>query len=160
MSAELPERHFDAIVMADVIEHLADPAGALTRARGLLREGGVLCLVAPDAGSAVARALGARWWSVIPTHVHYFTRVSLARLLRHCGFDVIATATAPKVFSVRYYLDRVRGYSPALSRALVGAAERIRVADRMWGPDFHDRMVMVGRAERHSGRESPWTSES
>jgi SAM-dependent methyltransferase len=150
MSAELPERRFDAIVMGDVIEHLVDPAAALARARELLRDGGVLCIVAPDAGSLVALTLRARWWSVIPTHVQYFTRASLARLLRRCGFRVIATATAPKVFSVRYYLDRVGGYSPRLARVLVNVAERVGVSERMWGPDFRDRMVMLATAEQAS----------
>src|SRR5205807_6541778 len=74
MSAQLPERHFDAIVMGDVIEHLVDPAAALARANELLRNGGLLCIVTPDAGSVVARTLRSRWWSVIPTHVQYFTR--------------------------------------------------------------------------------------
>ena len=150
INADLPPQHFDAIVMGDVIEHLVDPAAALERARELLREGGVLCLVAPDAGSVVARTLRARWWSVIPTHVQYFTRASLARLLARAGFAVIATATAPKVFSVRYYLDRARGYSPAVAAVLVGLAERAGVSNRMWGPDFRDRMVMLARTEQAS----------
>lgn len=150
MSAQLPQRHFDAIVMGDVIEHLLDPAAALARASELLRDGGLLCIVAPDAGSVVARTLRGRWWSVIPTHVQYFTRASLANLLGRGGFRVLATATAPKVFSVRYYLDRIGGYSPPLARALVGAAERLGMADRMWGPDFRDRMVMLATAEQAS----------
>jgi hypothetical protein len=60
---------------------------------------------------------------------------------------VIATATAPKVFSVRYYLDRVGGYSPRLARVLVNVAERMGVSERMWGPDLRDRMVMLATAE-------------
>jgi hypothetical protein len=63
---------------------------------------------------------------------------------------VIATATAPKVFSVRYYLDRVGGYSPRLARVLVNVAERVGVSERMWGPDFRDRMVMLATAEQAS----------
>jgi SAM-dependent methyltransferase len=159
MNAELPERRFDAIVMGDVIEHLVDPAAALARARELLRDGGLLCLVAPDAGSLVARTLRARWWSVIPTHVQYFTRTSLARLLDRCGFSVIATATAPKVFSVRYYLDRIGGYSPPLARALGDADQRAGVSERMWGPDFRDRMVMLATAEQASTTGMAWTAE-
>lgn len=147
-TAELPDRHFQAIVMGDVIEHLLDPAAALERLRALLADGGVLCLIAPDAGSLIARALGRRWWSVIPTHVQYFTRASLSRLLERCGFSVIEVATSPKVFSVRYYLDRGRGYSPRLAAALVSVAERAEAADRMWGPDFRDRMVMLARVEQ------------
>jgi hypothetical protein len=95
---------------------------------------------------------------VIPTHTQYFTRTSLAALVERCGFRVTATATAPKVFSVRYYLDRARGYSPMLARVLVGAAERLRIADRMWGPDFHDRMVMLATAEQ-AGSAIPLVGE-
>ncbi len=89
-SAQLPAGEFDAITMGDVIEHLRSPSDALARIRSLLAPGGVLWLALPDAGSAVARALGRRWWSVIPTHAQYFTRGSLAgaaepRRLRGAG---------------------------------------------------------------------------
>ena len=136
---------FDAVVMADVIEHLVDPAAAVTRIRGALAPRGVLALALPDAGSALARAMGRRWWSVLPTHVQYFTRPSLARLLEANGYEVVETRTAPKAFSVRYYLGRIEGYSPRTSRALVGAAERAGIADRMWAPDFRDRMLVLAR---------------
>ena len=60
----------------------------------------------------MARALGRRWWSVLPTHVQYFTRGSISELLRRGGFDVLEVHTAPKAFTVRYYLERIGGYSP------------------------------------------------
>ncbi|HEX4109903.1 MAG TPA: class I SAM-dependent methyltransferase [Solirubrobacteraceae bacterium] len=140
---ELPADHFQAVVMADVIEHLIDPGAALDRVSATLAPGGVLCLVLPDAGSRVARVLGPRWWSVIPTHVHYFTRRSLATLLRRHGFEVREVATAPKVFSVGYYLQRTAGYSPPLGRALVTGARRAGLSERLWAPDFRDRMLVI-----------------
>ena len=100
----------------------------------------------PDAGSRVARALGARWWSVIPTHVQYFTRASLRTLLRRHGYEVIDIATQPKAFSVRYYLSRIEGYSAPAGRALGRGAQRVGLADRMWAPDFRDRMLVIARA--------------
>jgi SAM-dependent methyltransferase len=145
LQAPLPERAFSAVTMGDVIEHLPDPGAALDRVRALLRDGGVVWLALPDAGSAVARALGRRWWSVIPTHVHYFTRTSLTMLLRARGFEVIEVATAPKAFSVGYYLGRIGGYAPPVADALVGAAWRAGVAERMWAPDFRDRMAVMAR---------------
>lgn len=143
--ADLHEDHFSAVVMGDVLEHLPDAGAALDRARSLLRPEGVLALEVPDAGSRLARAMGRRWWSVIPTHVHYFTRGSLEVLLRRRGFEPIVVTTDPKAFTVRYYLDKTSGYSPGVSAALVRAAERLGIAERVWAPDFRDRMLVVAR---------------
>ena len=136
---------FEAVVMGDVIEHLVEPGAALRRVRRALSDAGVLALALPDSGSLVARTMGRRWWSVLPTHVQYFTRASLTRLLEGSGYEVLEVTTAPKAFSVRYYLGRVEGYSPRLGRALVSAAERVRLADRLWAPDFRDRMLVIAR---------------
>lgn len=143
--ADLPERAFDAVVLGDVIEHLPDPGAALDRIARLLAPGGVLWMALPDAGSRLARLMGARWWSVIPTHVQYFTRASMATLLERKGWEPLEVTTAPKAFTVRYYLDRVGGYSRPLARALVRGAEALRLADRLWAPDFRDRMAVVAR---------------
>jgi SAM-dependent methyltransferase len=146
--AELPAGAFNAVFMGDVIEHLVDPASALDRIGELLAPGGVVALALPDAGSRLARAMGPRWWSVLPTHVQYFTRDSLATLLRRRGFAPLVVRSAPKAFTVRYYLERIGGYSPAVSSVLVEGAESLGVADRMWAPDFRDRMLMIARGPR------------
>lgn len=65
-------------------------------------------------------------------------------LARH-GFELLSVVTAPKVFTVRYYLDRISGYSPPVGRALVGAAATAGLADRLWAPDFRDRMGVIAR---------------
>ena len=144
-TVDLPQAAFDCVVMGDVIEHLPDPGAALEGVARLLRPGGVLYLALPDAGSAVARRLGARWWSVLPTHLQYFTRASLARLLRARGFTVEWMGTAPKAFTVRYYLERLKGYSPPVAAGAVAVAERAGAADRLVWPDFRDRMAVVAR---------------
>lgn len=141
--AELDRGTWDAIVMGDVIEHLLDPGAALARCAELLRPGGVVALILPDSGSPLARAMGRRWWSVIPTHVQYFTRDSIELLLRRSGLTPLETATSPKAFTVRYYLERIGGYSDGVSAALVGAAERAGIAERIWAPDFRDRMIVI-----------------
>jgi SAM-dependent methyltransferase len=151
LEADLPERQFDAVVMGDVIEHIPDAAGALDRIGRLLRPGGVLHLALPNAGSRLARRMGPRWWSVIPTHVQYFTRPSLFTLLRRRGFEPLWAGTAPKAFTVRYYLERIGGYSRPLAGALTGAATAAGVADSMWAPDFGDRMAVIARIQSPRG---------
>ncbi len=146
LTTELPLRHYDAIVMGDVIEHLPRPGEALDRMAELLRPGAIAWMALPDAGSVVARGMRARWWSVIPTHVQFFTRSSLRTLLERHGWTVLEISSSPKAFSVRYYLERVGGYSPGLARLLVRGARAVRLADRMWAPDFHDRMAVIARA--------------
>lgn len=145
LAEESAAGEFGAVTMGDVLEHLPDPGAALDRLAGALAPGGVLWLALPDAGSRVARVMGRRWWSVLPTHVHYFTRASLRRLLESRGWRVLEVGTAPKSFTVRYYLGRLAGYSPPLSRGLIAAAEAAGVADRLWTPDFGDRMEVVAR---------------
>ena len=144
-TASLPDGAFEAVVLGDVIEHIVDPGEALDRIMRLLAPGGVLYLALPDSGSVLARRMGSRWWSVLPTHVQYFTRDSLALLLERRGYERLWTGTAPKTFSLEYYLWRISGYSPALSRLLIRLARVVRIAGRLWTPDFRDRMGVVAR---------------
>lgn len=146
LTSPLPLGEYDAVVMGDVIEHLPRPGEALDRLAELLRPGGVAWLALPDAGSLVARRMGRRWWSVIPTHVQFFTRDSITTLLERRGWTVLQIATAPKAFSVRYYLQRIGGYSPLVARLLVRGAHGAGVAEHMWAPDFRDRMAVIARA--------------
>ena len=148
-TAPLPEHHFDAVTLGDVIEHLPRPAEALDRIASLLGDDGVAWFALPDAGSRLARTMGKRWWSVIPTHVQYFTRDSISTLLTRHGWEVLEIGTSPKAFTVRYYLERIGGYSAPVSKGLVRTAAAARVAERMWAPDFGDRMMVIARRPAH-----------
>lgn len=143
--APLEPGTFQAVVLADVIEHLVEPGDALRRVADLLAPGGVVYLTLPDAGSRLAKLMGRRWWSVVPTHLQYFTRHSMETLLTRTGYEPLWMGTAPKTFSAEHYLDRLGGYSPALARILVRAGRRTRIAGRMWSPDFRDRMAVIAR---------------
>jgi SAM-dependent methyltransferase len=148
LSADLEPASFDAIILGDVIEHLTDPLDALRHIATLLAPGGVLYMALPDSGSRLARLMGARWWSVIPTHIQYFSRESMRILLGRAGFVTLDIHTAPKTFSVEYYLWRIGGYSPAWSQRFKRVARRVGLADRLWTPDFRDRMGVVATVGR------------
>jgi 2-polyprenyl-3-methyl-5-hydroxy-6-metoxy-1,4-benzoquinol methylase len=93
---------WDAITMADVLEHTRDPRAFLARAHALLAPGGVLYVAVPNHRSLVFLAadvlgkLPAMATYVdrlyVPNHYHYFTPATLTGLVREVGFDVARVA--------------------------------------------------------------------
>jgi SAM-dependent methyltransferase len=131
------------VVMCDVIEHLLDVRSTVQIAASLLEPGGALYLTTPDAGGRLARAMGSRWWSVLPMHVQYFTRASMTRLLSEAGFEIVGIESHPKVFTAGYYADRLGGYSTGLARTANAVTRRIGIGNRLVAPDLHDRMQVL-----------------
>jgi 2-polyprenyl-3-methyl-5-hydroxy-6-metoxy-1,4-benzoquinol methylase len=87
---------YDVVIAGDVIEHLSKPGRALLQVRHLLRPGGQVLLSVPNFGHwypRVRTAVGSfgydRRGILDETHLHFFTRSSLRRLVRNCGFDVL-----------------------------------------------------------------------
>ena len=146
--AAFPDGAFDAVVCCDVLEHLVDPGAAIDRFRQLLCDGGVLYLTVPDAGSRLARAMGRRWWAVLPMHLQYFNRTSMRELLVRHGFDVRQIRTHPKSFSTRYYTERLASFVPGIGPVVERTIGRTRLADRLIAPDFGDRMEVVAVVSR------------
>jgi SAM-dependent methyltransferase len=145
--APFSEGDFDAITMVDVIEHLADPAANLARACRLLRPGGVLLITTPDISSAAARLLGAKWWGILPTHLWYFDRRTLGRLLAQGGFRVLESARARRNFSLAYWAVKLGSYSARLGQA-AGSVLRVSGLDRrsLW-VDLRDQLLVIACKE-------------
>ncbi len=87
---------FDVLILGDVIEHLPDPLATLKSAVQLLRPGGEIMLSVPNFGHWYPRlrvATGAfgydRRGILDDTHLRFFTRRSLLRLVRRAGLDVL-----------------------------------------------------------------------
>jgi SAM-dependent methyltransferase len=79
----------DLICLWDTIEHVARPDLYLQRIANSLPQKGILALTTGDIGSWLARTRGGKWRQIHPpTHLHYFSRQTLARLLRRYGFVI------------------------------------------------------------------------
>lgn len=144
-SAELDPGSFRAVTCCDVLEHLADPGVALDRVHQLLEPGGFLYLTVPDAGSRLARLMGRHWWSVLPMHLQYFTRGSMVQLLEGHDFESCMVDRHAKVFTVRYYAERMDAFLPVGGDRLARTISRTPWADRLVAPDFGDRMAVLAR---------------
>ncbi|UZN01940.1 class I SAM-dependent methyltransferase [Cellulomonas sp. S1-8] len=87
---------FDVIVFGDVLEHLRDPLRLLRSSVGLLRPGGSVVVSVPNvAHGSIRLSLLQGGWEyqdrglLDRTHVTFFTRVTLLRLLSDAGLAVI-----------------------------------------------------------------------
>jgi SAM-dependent methyltransferase/glycosyltransferase involved in cell wall biosynthesis len=129
LEAVRSEEGFDAIVMADVIEHLDDPLAALDQCRDLLAPGGVLCVVTPDPSAAIARVAGRRWWGYLPAHTFLMPRLTLRELLGSRGLVVSDDVGLVRTFSARYWIGGLAHLASAL-RPPLSAVKRL-LGDRV-----------------------------
>jgi SAM-dependent methyltransferase len=88
-----PQDAFDFLILIGVMEHIRDLAGAVSRLRTLLRDGGRVYIEAPDA-SRYAPDADAPFQEFSVEHVNFFSRVSLANLMQRYGFEAIAVEHA------------------------------------------------------------------
>jgi SAM-dependent methyltransferase len=78
----------DAVTLWHVLEHVDDPAAALSRVAGWLRPGGALLVGVPNLDSLQARIGGERWYHLdLPRHRTHFTPAGLEALLRRHGLE-------------------------------------------------------------------------
>jgi 2-polyprenyl-3-methyl-5-hydroxy-6-metoxy-1,4-benzoquinol methylase len=123
---------FDAIVCADILEHLRDPAAALAALVTALAPGGDVVISIPNVAHLWMRLslLAGRFdyaerGILDRTHLRFFTRRTLQSLLRGAGLRVMRTTATPvplyQVLPPRWHtraLAAVHAMSAATSRAL------------------------------------------
>lgn len=85
---------FDAIVMSHVIEHVPDPVALLCECCRVLKPGGSIVLVTPNADAFGHRLYGRHWLGLEPPrHLHVLTAGALRSMVRQAGFDVQVSRT-------------------------------------------------------------------
>jgi SAM-dependent methyltransferase len=101
---------FDVITMIDFIEHARDPISILSRAFDLLKLGGRLLILTPDAGSLSRRIMGARWLHFKVEHFCYFSPRSLPKALVRAGFANVRVGRAWKMMNLHYVAHQLGTY--------------------------------------------------
>jgi|GEM_PF-358277 len=147
-SVELPRGYFDVVSLQDCFEHLPDPGAALARIRDVLRPGGALLAVTPNAHSWLARVQRARWVSLkFPEHVILYSRDTLRRVLESNGFVVESMTPAGQYARLDFVAERVAIGHPQLARALVRAVRRCGGGERrVYVPSGSVAVVATARA--------------
>ena len=87
---EIPANSVDLAVMWDVIEHLPDPAAIIQKLQYILKPNGHLFITTGDIDSKLAKSQGSKWRMIHPpSHLQYFSKTTLTKLLNSKGFEVI-----------------------------------------------------------------------
>jgi SAM-dependent methyltransferase len=140
-----PAASYDAVVMADVIEHLPDPRTTLHHIHRVLRPGGRLLLLTPDIGSLMARVFGPRWWGLLDDHYLYFSRQTLTQFLEQEAFTVDRIRALGRVFPLSHWVFKLAPYSRALERAAARVTRALHIDGRQISINLGDQMACVAR---------------
>ena len=135
-------RRFDVIVLADVVEHLEQPAAVLDACAGLLADGGVLCVITPDPSAPLARLAGARWWGYVPAHTCLLPRRTLRELLAARGLVISTDVAFVRSFTLGYWIAGLaeRGGAPG---AVLGRLARTALGRRRVSLSLGDERVVL-----------------
>jgi len=149
-----PER-FDAVLMGEIIEHVAFPEQLLACASENLKPGGILVLTTPN---------GAEYGSPLPTysqvtdvealiprqfhwgdHLFLYTEQELRNLLDRAGFDVVSLEKQNSS-----YVSQIKGLRYLLPLRALERFERLARRWKKGGKDSTCSIVLVARRRMNS----------
>ena len=112
----------DVACMWDTIEHLQSPHLYIEKLARNMPPKGAIVITTGDIASMMAKWRGKRWRQIHPpTHLHYFSKATLAKLLNRYGFRVVYDGYDGMYRSVdfmSYYILVRRQNRPGLYSAL------------------------------------------
>ena len=88
---------YEVVWLSNVLEHVPDPIGLLSRLHSLLAQNGLLIVTVPnDFSDLQGYLLGEGkvdrpYWIALPDHLSYFNKESLAKTAEHVGYKTLAT---------------------------------------------------------------------
>ncbi len=134
----------DAIVMVNVLEHIADDAQALRECHRILRPGGHLLIFVP-ALSVLYSKLDA-----LVGHHRRYHRAPLRRLAQDAGFEIVRLNYFDLIGAFAWFLlNRVMGktgFDPGLARVYDGIFVRLmRPLETLLAPPFGKNLILVAR---------------
>lgn len=112
---DFPQKHFDVIVFADILEHLKDPIKALKKIRRFLKDDGFVIISVPNIANWSVRLkllFGKFEYKekgiMDKTHTHFFTLKSLKGDVKEGGFALEKLeAISPMPFTKSHRMQRL-----------------------------------------------------
>lgn len=151
----LADASLDCVTAWDYLEHSQDPRQELEAWARLLKPGGWMSLIVPDAGSWLARLLGSRWeeFKKPREHLYFFTGSQLKRLLAALGLRVMRRRYEGKYASLKFAFSRFKpgdGLLHGASRLAWKLTQTMGWENSVAYINPHDKLHLLARKEAPS----------
>lgn len=142
---DFENQNFDVVCLWDTIEHLSQPQLYIEKVSRQMRKGSLLAITTGDIKSLNARLRKDKWRLIHPpTHVHYFSRITLAQMLRNYGFEVIYNRYCGfyrSVDNIAYNIFVLRQKQPKLYTLL----KQLKLTELDFYLNLYDIMYVIAR---------------
>lgn len=107
---------FGAVILNQVIEHMAAPRKILKKIKHLLRDGGIVYFETPAIGAWDSRIAPLHYWGGwhAPRHFVIFSEQTLGRILKEENFELVSVSYFFSPFlwanTLQFYLEQELGY--------------------------------------------------
>lgn len=140
---------FDVVTMFDSIEHVMDPKADFAGAARILKPGGLLYVVTPDANGWFARAMGAGWFQLKPReHFTLFSPRNLSDALTEAGFSEIRVTRGRKLLTPSFVHTILGTTNPRLASLLKICLGATPFWDRMMTLRTGDMVAVARRTDQ------------
>jgi 2-polyprenyl-3-methyl-5-hydroxy-6-metoxy-1,4-benzoquinol methylase len=141
-----PGEQFDAVTMMDLVEHVPSSEDLLRDVARVVRPGGAVALLTPDAGARVSRSLGHRWPEVVPgEHAVLFSVDGLGRALARHGFTASGWHTVGKEAPVATLLADAAPAAPGWVHRVRDFVAHRSLGERVVDVDPHTKFCLYAR---------------
>jgi 2-polyprenyl-3-methyl-5-hydroxy-6-metoxy-1,4-benzoquinol methylase len=102
LTTKKPEKSYSDVFLWDVIEHLPNPIEFIEKISSETKSGSRIYITTGDISAWLPRKQKEKWRMIHPpTHIHYFSKKSISKLLRQYGFEVEKVVYPPVSRSIR-----------------------------------------------------------
>ena len=101
--AKYPDNFFDAIVLIDVLEHIADPVKLMSEVHRIAKPSAGILIITPNFNSWTRKIMRGSWFQYKYEHLAYYSRLSIDFLLSSADFKLDSYRVNFKRFNIMYY---------------------------------------------------------
>ena len=148
LRSSYPLETFDAVTMVDIAEHIYETRALFQKCHDILKENGLLIVVAPDINSLSRKAMGRSWPHFNREHPVYFSSNSIARILSANGFELLEASSFKKALNLYYIIAQLSMIEKAAFLRYLARALNVLLPGFIKKKNFfipHGEMLVVAR---------------